>query len=282
MKSRPGTLAVAGVGDLDGDGCDDVVVGAPDSWKGLSDTPSAYLWMGPGEADGYFRSSDAFVGAETNRGCLGASVAPGPDGDGDGVADVLLGAQCWGEVDLFSGDVSAVPDGGWTPGEDELARFYVPEDEVKGSSDDETLNELSRFGFRLAAADVNGDGVGDVVASAPYPGSSTGDDDPSLGVIAVFHGPFDGGGAPVSYEDADQAISGSWDSSALFGVDEYPDLELGVGLSHADFVVAGGRLIIEGTSRSYQQSKDNAGWLFLGPFEAGSFERGSPKEWPTC
>ncbi len=54
------------------------------------------------------------------------------------------------------------------------------------------------------------------------------------------------------------------------------------GDGQADLVVAGGLLIIEGTSRSYQHSKDNAGWLFLGPFEAGSFDRASRKEWPTC
>ena len=45
------------------------------------------------------------------------------------------------------------------------------------------------------------------------------------------------------------------------------------GDGHADLVVAGGRPIIEGTFGSYEQSHDNAAWLFLDPFEAGSFER---------
>lgn len=79
--------AVAGVGDLNGDGQRDFVVGAPDeggngvvrAWSGLSTAASpTQLWSAPGDAVG-----DDF----------GCALAGQLDVDNDGTSDVLVGAQ---------------------------------------------------------------------------------------------------------------------------------------------------------------------------------------------
>ena len=99
--------AVAGAGDTDGDGVDDLLVGA---WNaspgGLGQAGSAYLYSGATGAllrrwNGV--AQDEFVGQ---------SVADAGDMDGDGLADVLIGAPhaaSWlGSVFAYSGATGAL------------------------------------------------------------------------------------------------------------------------------------------------------------------------------
>ncbi len=83
---RLGT-AVAGVGDIDGDGADDVVIGAPEADpNGLSAAGTAVVFSGATGAL-LFR----FDGAAAND-QLGNAVAGAGDVDDDGVPDILVGA----------------------------------------------------------------------------------------------------------------------------------------------------------------------------------------------
>jgi hypothetical protein len=87
---------VAGAGDVDGDGLDDVLVGAPGNGDGGSDAGKTHLFYGATlNAGGAFTlagSDAAFVGeaAADHSGHVASSAG---DVNGDGFADLLVGAQ---------------------------------------------------------------------------------------------------------------------------------------------------------------------------------------------
>lgn len=139
-------VAVAGVPDVDGDGFGDLLVGA--MREGTGDSGRAYLFSG---ATGALLLTMTTPNPETN-GYFGGAVSSVPDADGDGVADLLVGA--WnedagatnaGRAYLFSGATGAL-----------LRTFVSPSPTSQGI-----------FGFSLqGVADVDGDGRGDVLVGA--------------------------------------------------------------------------------------------------------------------
>jgi hypothetical protein len=99
--------ALARAGDLDGDGYDDVAVGAPQYDE------FAHAWFGPGYAEVRSGASGAvllhFVVAASDR--LGFAIDGGYEIDGDGVPDLLVGDPdvnfCLGAVHAVSGTSGA-------------------------------------------------------------------------------------------------------------------------------------------------------------------------------
>lgn len=138
--------ALAAVGDVDGDGRGDFAVGAPEAGEIGRDPRSA-----PGAAR-VFSSADGrellAVEGEAEGDALGSSVAALGDVDGDGRADVLLGApgarEARGHALVVSGADGSV-----------LWRF-------------EGAEPGARAGAAVASlADLDGDGVREVVVGAP-------------------------------------------------------------------------------------------------------------------
>jgi hypothetical protein len=88
--------SVASAGDVDGDGLDEIIIGAPDADDGGTKSGAAYLFYGSTLAGsgGDLSMSDAaytFVG-ENAYDSAGYSVASAGDVDGDGLSDILIGA----------------------------------------------------------------------------------------------------------------------------------------------------------------------------------------------
>ncbi len=84
--------AVAGGGDLDGDGNEDFAIGAPNAEStGGYQAGAAYVVLGPVAGDFELASADARLVHEQEYGSVGLSLAIAGDVDGDGNADLVVG-----------------------------------------------------------------------------------------------------------------------------------------------------------------------------------------------
>lgn len=83
---------LAGGGDYDGDGLDDVVIGATGDDTGASNGGAAYLILGPISGTVDLSAADQKVYGATADDALGGGLALSGDLDGDGYSDLAVGA----------------------------------------------------------------------------------------------------------------------------------------------------------------------------------------------
>lgn len=133
----------AALGDVDGDGHDDALIASP-GWGPLGNGKHGLVQAISGQTGAELWS----VSGPSQSADMGRSMAGAGDLDGDGVPDALLGVP---ELDDFEpGHVQA------RSGADGALLFEF-EDGFNGDS----------FGAAVAAGDVNGDGVDDLIVGAP-------------------------------------------------------------------------------------------------------------------
>jgi hypothetical protein len=148
---------LASAGDVNGDGYADVAVGAPLAGSGTG-TGAAYVYYGGPQ--GVRSTPDAtLIGDDVPNRNLGKSFAAA-DFNGDGYGDLVVGASLYG---------GAMPPG----------RAYFYPGSASGIASRPTLMLTGRggddrFGFSVAAIDVNGDGYPDLAVGSP-PGDGVGE-----------------------------------------------------------------------------------------------------------
>ena len=165
---------LAGVGDLNGDGFGDVAVSARGVALGGT-RPAVLLFLGSqaGIPDGGPGSASAQLDSPSPIGEI-SSVAGAGDVNGDGFADLVVGARDFFAGQLLEGAAFLFYGGAAGPADASLADAPT---QIQGG----VAN--GRFGGSVAGAgDVNGDGFGDLIAGATHLG--TGDE----GDAFVFHG----------------------------------------------------------------------------------------------
>jgi len=144
--------AVCGGGDLDGDGFADWVVGAPGAGTSGSDPGRVYVFRGGASPDG---APELVVEGSVATGQFGAAVLVGPDLDGDGYGDLVVGAPRAGngEVRIYRGGP--------------LPLDATPDRIVHARAGD------SRFGRSLAwLPDLDGDGCDELLVGVPHASQS--------------------------------------------------------------------------------------------------------------
>jgi hypothetical protein len=176
-------------GDADGDGVDDVLVGAFGERSAGSNAGAAYLVLGPASGTTDLSAADAKLLGENASDYAGYSVVMG-DVDGDGSDDLLVGATLHSEGGTRGGIAYLVlgPVHGTRSLYEADARFIG-----------EAAND--RAGESVAVGDIDGDGIEDVLVGAPL-GDTAGSD---AGAVYLVHGPASG---RVDLADADTRFTG--------------------------------------------------------------------------
>ncbi len=189
-------VAVAGAGDVNGDGFSDVIVGASAYDSGETDEGAAFVFLG--DVAGIDTSYDVRLESDQAEADFGCSVAGAGDVNGDGYSDVIVGAKYYnsgqdreGAAFVFLGSASGVS--GTDPG---TAHAQIESNQASGF-----------LGQSVAGAgDVNGDGYADVVVGTASLGTG--------GTAFVFHG-GSSGITGTSPGDADTRIDGDQPGGAV-------------------------------------------------------------------
>jgi hypothetical protein len=214
-------VSVASAGDVNGDGYDDIVVGAPFFRNHYDSEGRVYLWLG--SATGIPGSVPWILDGGQAGALLGSCVAGAGDVNGDGYGDVILGASLYngnwrngGAAYVFLGSpagLSGAPI--WT---------------MLGDQDQCSLGRAV-----ASAGDVNGDGYADILVGADrynngftdggraylYLGSSTG---PGRTPVWITDGNQDGAGYASVLAPAGD-VNGDGFADILIGAPGFDDPE---------------------------------------------------------
>ncbi len=221
-------VSFAGIGDLDGDGSDDLVIGARNNDAAGTDAGAVYLFNGPlpsGTVAGLGTADLVIVGGSASD-RFGRSVAGGTDLDGDGIDDLVVSAPNDSEDGSSSGTTYVFS------GADLIGATSL-------SASDAFVRFNGRTGFdylgiQVALGDVSGDGQADLLMAA------TGNDDgvSNGGAIYIYEGPITATGqvrvrdatytARITGEGASDQVGGSANINGDVDGDGVDDLIVGV------------------------------------------------------
>jgi uncharacterized repeat protein (TIGR01451 family) len=174
---------LAAAGDVNGDGYGDVVIGAPGYDNGEVDEGRAYVYQG--SAVGLETTAAWTVESNQTNSAFGQSVSTAGDVNGDGYADVIVGAYGLKAVFAYVGSAAGL---GASPA-------WIGQGDAGQAG--------SSYGWSVATAgDVNGDGYADVIVGAynAYVGAT------SVGRAFAYLGSAAGlGASPAWTAEGDQA-----------------------------------------------------------------------------
>jgi len=167
-------FAVAALGDVNGDGFDDIAIGQPlhdDPIGPTADVGRVMVYRG--SASGIGAVADHTIGGKFVGDQLGYSVAGAGDVDHDGFDDMLLGVPF-----TRLGAAAPAPQGGFRLYRGSATGLSVGSTSYAATMADQML------GFALSGVgDLDADGFDDVIVGAPYPTAS-----PQVGRVFIYRG----------------------------------------------------------------------------------------------
>ncbi len=167
-------IDVADIGDFDGDGVTDILVGALKDDDGGSNRGAAYLLLldssGGVKSSGVKKISDttgSFSATFSNNDYFGSAVTSIGDMDNDGVTDFAIGAYGEDTAGSASGTVYVL-----FMNSDGTASSYVLITEGNGGLSGSGIAANEDFGTSVSGlTDLDGDGINDMVSGAPDDGA---------------------------------------------------------------------------------------------------------------
>ena len=262
--SRFGTAA-ASAGDVNGDGYDDVIVGAPRYNADQSEECQVYVYYGSAGLNKTPEPDWVITGTQTSI-QLGYSVSGAGDVNNDGFADVIIGAPFY-DTDIYT-DTGAAAGAAYVylGSEDGLASepVWVATGPQSGAE----------FGYSVSGAgDVNNDGFTDVIVGAPFYNTDVFTDGGAAAGAAYVYLGFEGGLASEPVWVATGAQSGAEFGYSVSGAgkvnsDNYGDVVIGAPYTAVDYSNEGAAYLYYGMFGGVEAS---AGWSMLGGQDSARF-----------
>jgi hypothetical protein len=258
---------LAGAGDVNGDGYDDILIGVPSDDDGGSVAGQTYLILGKASGwsmDTDLSNADASFWGQGSGDSSGCSVAGAGDVNGDGYDDILIGARANDDWGSYSGQT------------------YLILGKASGWSMDTNLSivDASFFGEDAGdqsgssvagAGDVNGDGFDDILIGAPFEddgGSFAGQTYLILGKASGWAMDTNLSNANASFwgEDADDRSGSSIAGAGDVNYDGYDDILIGAWWNDDGGTDAGQTYLILGKASGWTMDMDlsNADASFWG------------------
>jgi len=246
-------ISVAAAGDVNGDGFDDVLVGAKFFDGGHSNEGRAYIYHGSAAGLEFDNSGVAEIDQASAQ--FGASVGTAGDVNGDGYSDVIVGAPRWdnGQSDeggafLYTGSPQGLS----------MAPVWEFESNQVGAHLGGTVG---------TAGDVNGDGYSDVIVGADSYDNGQVDE----GGAFVFHGSPSGLATTFSWLGESNQAGAFYGFAAAAGDvngDGYSDVIVGAAGFDGTIADEGAAFVYHGapaglsTSHAWTASSGQMGSLF--------------------
>ncbi len=259
--------AICIAGDVNGDGFDDILIGAFYNDDGGSEAGKTYLILGSSSGwahDTTLSKTDASFIGEENGDNSGLYLGGPGDVNGDGFDDILIGAPSNDDGGGDSGQTYLIfgKSSGWSLDTD------------LSNSDASFIGENDRDASGVVASgkgDINGDGFDDILIGAP----SNDDGGNSAGKIYILFGKKSGLSIDTDLSEADATYAGEW-SDDLCGRsiswagdvnnDGYDDILIGALGNDEGGSDAGQSYLILGREKGWQPNSDlsNVDASFIG------------------
>jgi hypothetical protein len=220
--------ALDAAGDVNGDGYEDMLIGAPKDDQAFERGGAAYIVLGP-FGTGSLAGAWVEIHGSSRGDEIGWCVSRAGDIDGDGKSDMLIGAPFATTHDIpYNGSL-------WILTGVEGGDYAVDGigTEIYGMDNSEFTGEACAPG-----GDVNGDGLAEVFGGSLQIKNQ---DDVTVGAGWLFYSPFPGVASRdqadvhlygvYQYEHAGSTVAGGWDIDA----DGYDDLLIGAQLGGNDY-----------------------------------------------
>ncbi|MFT3705933.1 MAG: FG-GAP-like repeat-containing protein [Agriterribacter sp.] len=216
----------ASAGDVNGDGYNDVIVGAPNYDNGSNNTGAAFIYHG--SVNGLSHVPNATLLGSQSNAAFASVVASAGDVNGDGYSDIIVGAPgfIYGSFNEYIA-VAFIYYGSATGINPVLI-------DTLESGDNYYDAYRSNFGATVSTVgDVNGDGYGDIIIGSPYGGGS------GSGYARVYYGSASGinhlNSSPLS-SDCKGLFSSSLSSAGDINGDGYGDIIVGAPVSGTCYI----------------------------------------------
>jgi len=148
--------AISGAGDLDEDGFADLLIGASNYDGASGDEGAVYLVYGPATGDIDLSLADVFLVGEAASDYAGCAISAAGDVSGDGVDDIIVGANQADSAGTNSGSAYVLFGPLSTSGDLSLADVHLSGEDA-----------FDQAGLNVAGVgDVDGDGIGDLMVGA--------------------------------------------------------------------------------------------------------------------